>query len=136
MPPRVDDMERPGYKEVIMNTTVSALVQQRIPYPNQSANQKKSSGESSSASGEAGKASEIQKEDVDTDSRKVDTVDLTTTHMVSQSNRAASENEVEDIDAVAGKIQEVKQWLESEYESARLEQIHQLNMDNLVEVLS
>jgi hypothetical protein len=129
-------MERPGYKEVIMNTTVSALVQQRIPYPNQSANQKKSSGESSSASGEAGKASEIQKEDVDTDSRKVDTVDLTTTHMVSQSNRAASENEVEDIDAVAGKIQEVKQWLESEYESARLEQIHQLNMDNLVEVLS
>jgi len=119
-----------------MNTTVSALVQQRIPYPNQSANQKKSSGESSSASGEAGKASEIQKEDVDTDSRKVDTVDLTTTHMVSQSNRAASENEVEDIDAVAGKIQEVKQWLESEYESARLEQIHQLNMDNLVEVLS
>ena len=74
--------------------------------------------------------------DADTGSEKVDTVDLTTTRMVSQSNQAAAENEVEDIDAVARSIQEVKQWLESEYESAQIEQVHQLNVYNLVEVLS
>jgi len=128
-------MERPGYREVIMDTTISAPVQQVSPYSNPSANQKRSSDKVTSAQGEGGHSSEMRGKDADTGSENVDKVDLTT-RMVSQSNQAAAENEVEDIDAVARSIQEVKQWLESEYESAQIEQVHQLNINNLVEVLS
>lgn len=119
-----------------MDTTISAPVQQINSYSNPSANQKKSSDKLASAPEEGKKSSEMREKDADTGSEKVDTVDLTTTRMVSQSNQAAAENEVEDIDAVAKRILEVRQWLESEYESAQIEQVHQLNANNLVEILS
>ena len=119
-----------------MDTTISAPVQQISSYSNPSANQKRSSEKVTSAPGEHKESLEMREKDADTGSENVDTVDLTTTRMVSQSNQAAAENEVEDIDAVARSIQEVKQWLESEYESAQFEQVHQLNINNLVEILS
>jgi len=132
----VGDMERPGYREVIMDTTISAPVQQISRYSNPSANQKRSSDKVTNAPEEHKEPSEMRGKDADTGSENVDTVDLTTTRMVSQSNQAAAENEVEDIDAVAKRILEVRQWLESEYESAQIEQVHQLNANNLVEILS
>jgi hypothetical protein len=118
-----------------MDTTINAPIQEVRSYLNRSANQKRSSDTVTSAQKAGENPSEMRGKEGDAGSENVDTVDITT-RMMSESNQAAAKNEIEDIDAAAGKLQEIKQWLESEYESANIEQVHQVNISNLVEVLS
>ena len=118
-----------------MDTTINAQIQEVRSYLNRSANQKKSSDTVTSVQKADENPSEMREKEGDAGSKNVDTVDITT-RMMSESNQAAAENKVEDIDAAAGKIQAIKQWLASEYESANIEQVHQVNISNLVEVLS
>ena len=118
-----------------MDTTINVSVNQVNAYTNPSANQKKSS-DKVAGSDDGSRSSEVQKSDADARAANGDTVELTATRIVSESNQAAAETGVEDIDAIAQRLYEVKQRLESEYESAQAQQVHQLDAANLVEVLS
>ena len=119
-----------------MDTTINASVSQVNAYTNASAGQKKSSDKAAGASEEGKQPSEVPAGDAGVGSETADRVDITATRLVSESNRAASETEVEDIDSVARRIQELKQWFASEQESAQAQQVHQLDASSLVDVLS
>ncbi len=116
-----------------MDTTINASVSQVNAYTNASAGQKKSSDKAAGASEEGKQPSEVP---AGVGSETADRVDLSATRLVSESNRAAAETEVEDIDSVARRIQELKQWLASEQESAQAQQVHQLDASSLVDILS
>lgn len=120
-----------------MDTTIHASVSQVSGYTNPPANQKKDSDKAADASDEGKKpSSEVQESNAGAGSQRTDTVELSASRIVVESNRAAAETDVRDIDEVARKIHEVKQWLESEYESAQAQQIHQLDASTLADVLS
>ena len=118
-----------------METTVNNSVQQLFQYKNQNVTQRKPSEKKADQSGQGTKPAEIQA--VGNSPEKTDTVEITNSrYLVSEANRAASETEIEDIEQAVARIQELKEWFEAEYESARLEQVHRLNGENLMGVLS
>ena len=119
-----------------MDTTINGSVSPINAYRNPSADAKRSSDKVAGTAEDGRRPPKAEQINTDTGSEKGDRVELTAIRMVSESNQAAAKTELEDIDAVAQKIHEVKQWLESEYESAQAQQIHQLDAFNLVEVLS
>ena len=120
-----------------MDTTISNAVQQILPQENQAVNQKKTSEKTTNQSEQGTKSAKTQGDNVDSGSKKTDSVEITNSRfLVSEANQAASETEIEDIDQAVEKIQELKKWVDAEYESAQFEQIHLLNGENLVEILS
>ena len=118
-----------------METTINNSVQQLFQYKNQNVTQRKSSEKRADQSEQGTKPAETQAGD--NSHEKTDTVEITNSRfLVSEANRAASETEIEDIDQAVARIQELKEWFKAEYESAQLEQVHQLNGENLMGVLS
>jgi len=119
-----------------MDTTINASVSQVSGYTNAPANQKKGTDKASGAS-DGGKipSPAAQGSNPGAGSERTDTVELSVSRIVSESNRAAAETDVEDLDEVVRRIHEIKQWLESEYESAQAQQIHQLDASTLADVL-
>ena len=120
-----------------MDTTINNSVQQLLQYKDQTATPRKTSEKAASQSELGTKPGETPVSDVDGSYEKGDTVEITHSRfLVSEANRAASETEIEDIDQAIERIQELKDWFEAEYESAQIEQVHQLNGQNLTGVLS
>ena len=120
-----------------MDTTINNAVQQILPHGNQAVNQKKTSEKTTSQSDRDKRPAETQAGKLNSGSEKTDTVEIANSRfLVSEANRAAAETEIEDIDQAVEKIQELKRWVEAEYESKQFEQAHRLNGENLVEILS
>lgn len=117
-----------------METKLSSAVGQALSYVNQSGVEKKSPDKMAERSE---RRIESKIDDAGLGREDAHKVELSSPRLaVSESNLAASGTDIEDIDEVVKRIQEFKQWLNSGYEHSQIEQIHQLNGANLVEILS
>ena len=119
-----------------METTIGNSIQQLSSYTDRTAAQKKSTDKSGPLA-QGTKTARSQADPTDTAKEKTDTVEITNARLiVSKSNQTAAETDIEDIDEIARKIQELKELIQDPSEFSKIEQVHNLNVTNLAEVLS
>ena len=117
-----------------MDPTISSTVQNVPPYPNRSVNPKTTASRDDPAE-QNPKSVEANGSEGEKHHDTADKVELThARYVVSESNQSASETDVEEIDEVVRRVQEVKEWLESESETTQAHQVHHLDPASLMEI--